>query len=160
MILNAGELAFTIENEYPYDIDIVAKFRTFTDANGDTLELLYNVPAAPSPNNPQVRSEVVDLTGFQVNLTEDAMGNPAVNRLPIAAQLSVQLVNGVGATSGEELRLLGRISDIQFKEFYGYLGNSTRELEKDTFGIELFKNFISSDFFISNPFLNLSLIHI
>lgn len=156
MILNEGRLAFTIENEYPYDIDITAKFRTFTDSNGDTLELTYNVPAAASPSMPQVRSEEVDLTGFQINLTEDANGNPAVNTLPIDAQVTVMLQSGVGAVSGEELRLIGAISDIQYKEFYGYLGNSTRELEKDTFAVELFRNFTTSDFFISNPFLNVT----
>lgn len=156
MLLKQGLLALTLENEFPYDIDIIAKFRTFTDANGDTLNLNYNIPAATSARPIQVRSETRDLTGYKINLTQDANGNPAENKIPIDLKIIVNLVTGVGATNGEEIRLSSSISNIKFKEFFGYLGNSIRELEKDTFNVELFKNFTSSNFFISNPTLNVT----
>lgn len=156
MILKAGKLVFTIENEYPYEIDIIAKFRTFTDANGDTLKISYTLPAATPSNATQVRNETISLAGYKINFTEDAAGNPAVNKIPIDAKIAVKLREGVGALNGEELRLVGQISDVDFKEFYGFLGSSERPLQKDTFAVALFKNFTTSNFFISNPTLKVS----
>lgn len=159
MILKQGQLAFTIENDYPYDITLIAKFRTFTDSNGDTLILNYSIPAAP-PNDTTVRSQVVDLNGYQLNMTEDANGNPAKNRIPIDLSIVIQLINGVGSDIGDEVRVEGALIDIDFKEFYGYLGNKPVEFNRDTVLIDFFRSFQDfqrEDFFISNPSLNVNI---
>ncbi|MBL4709399.1 MAG: hypothetical protein JKY48_13260, partial [Flavobacteriales bacterium] len=158
MLLKQGQLVFTIENEYPYEIVLNANFRAFTDSNGDTLILNYLVPAA-AVNETVVRSQVVDLTGYQLNMTEDANGDPAENKMPIDLSLRIQFINGVASAPGDEVRLSGALANIDFKEFYGYLGNTPLEIEKDTILIDFFRSFqefAKEDLFISNPSLNVT----
>lgn len=157
MTLKTGKLAFTLENSFPYELTITAKFRTFTDSLGDTLVLNYIVPAA----NPsiQVRSQEVDLKGYQVNLSEDKDGNPADNTLPIDLQYSIQLESGVASNKDDRLTMTGSITNIDFKEFYGSLGSTPLPLESDSIAIDFFKNFqefAKEDLFISNPTLRLT----
>ena len=157
MTLKTGKLAFTIENSFPYELTIRAKFRTFTDSLGDTLVLNYIVPAA-NPNI-QVRSREVDLKGYQVNLSEDQDGNPADNTLPIDLQYSIQLESGVASNKDDRLTMTGSITNIDFKEFYGSLGSTPLALERDSIAIDFFKNFqefAKEDLFISNPTLRLT----
>jgi len=156
MTLKSGTLAFTLENSFPYEIEIEAKFRTFTDEFGDTLVLNYTLPAA----NPDsvVRSQSIDLAGYQVNLSEDKDGNPADNTLPIDIKYSMQLVVGVSSSPEDRLEMSGAITNIDFKEFYGSLGSNPLPLEKDSIAIDFFKNFQEfkkEDFFISRPSLKL-----
>ena len=156
MTLKSGTLAFTLENSFPYDIDIEAKFRTFTDANGDTLVLNYTLPAA-NPDS-TIRSQSIDLAGYQVNLSEDKDGNPADNTLPIDIKYSMQLISGVASEPEDRLEMSGAITNIDFKEFYGSLGSNPLALEKDSIAIDFFKNFQEfrkEDFFISRPSLKL-----
>ncbi|MDA9312430.1 hypothetical protein N9515_02300 [Vicingaceae bacterium] len=157
MTLKTGTLAFRLENSFPYDLTIAAKFRTFTDSLGDTLVLNYVVPAA-KPNN-QVSLQVVDLKGYQVNLSEDEDGNPADNLLPIDIQYSIQLESGVASNRDDKLTMTGAITNINFKEFYGSLGSTPLPLESDSIAIAFFKNFqefAKEDLFISNPTLRLT----
>ena len=156
IILKQGQLAYTIENEYRHKILLEAKFRTFTDENGDTLVINYSIPAATAPTPVQVGSQTVDLTNYQLNMTEDENGNPAENKIPIDLNFIIELDPGQGSDPDEEVRVTGALSNIDFKEFYGYLGNAPLELEKDTFAVELFKNFVTTDFFLSNPVLKVS----
>ena len=157
MTLKTGTLAFTLENSFPYELTITAKFRTFTDSLGDTLVLNYVIPAA-RPNT-QVRSQIVDLRGYQVNLSEDEDGNPADNTLPIDLQYSIQLESGVASNRDDKLTMTGAITNIDFKEFYGSLGSTPLPLESDSIAIDFFKNFqefAKEDLFISNPTLRLT----
>ena len=156
IILKQGQLAYTIENEYRHKILLEAKFRTFTDENGDTLVINYSIPAATAATPVQVGSQTVDLTNYQLNMTEDENGNPAENKIPIDLNFIIELDPGQGSDPDEEVRVTGALSNIDFKEFYGYLGNAPLELEKDTFAVELFKNFVTTDFFLSNPVLKVS----
>ncbi len=157
MTLKTGKLAFKIENSFPYELTITAKFRTFTDSLGDTLVLNYIVPAA----NPNIQSDSqeVDLKGYQVNLSEDQDGNPADNVFPIDLQYSIQLESGISSNKDDKLTMTGSITNIDFKEFYGSLGSTPLALESDSIAIDFFKNFqefAEEDFFISNPTLSLT----
>tara|TARA_B110000503_G_C7154515_1_gene416699 strand:+ start:594 stop:2303 length:1710 start_codon:yes stop_codon:yes gene_type:complete len=157
MTLKTGKLAFEIENSFPYELTITAKFRTFTDSLGDTLVLNYIVPAA-NPNI-QARKQEVDLKGYQVNLSEDQDGNPADNVFPIDLQYSIQLESGVASNKDDRLTMTGSITNIDFKEFYGSLGSTPLALERDSIAIDFFKNFqefAKEDLFISNPTLRLT----
>ncbi len=157
MTLKTGTLAFILENSFPYELTITAKFRTFTDAMGDTLVLNYVLPAATS--SPVVDSQIVDLVGYQVNLSEDEDGNPANNTLPIDLQYSIQLESGIASNRGDKLTMTGSITNIDFKEFYGSLGDNLLPLERDSIAIDFFKNFqefAKEDLFISNPTLRLT----
>lgn len=153
--LKQGLFKIVIENDYPFDINIDASFRTVTSSTGDTLKRTFFVKAA-EPNQPiPVDREEIDLTGYQFNLTEDKDGNPAINRLPIDITISATIPANTSATNGEQIRLLAEISNADFKEFNGFLGTSTRKFEKDTFAVQLFKNFTTTDFYIANPFVNI-----
>ncbi|MFT6165358.1 MAG: hypothetical protein ACJAV5_001386 [Vicingaceae bacterium] len=158
MTLKSGTLAFTLENSFPYDIQIDAKFRTFTDSLGDTLTLTYTIPAAPQGDS-VIQSQTVDLKGYQVNLSEDKNGNPADNTIPIDLKYSVQLISGVASNTNDRLEMTGTITNIDFKEFYGSLGSTPLPLERDSIAIDFFKNFqefAKEDLFISNPTLRLT----
>lgn len=157
MTLKTGKLAFTLTNYFPYELQIRAKFRTFTDASGDTLVLNYTIPPA-LPGSFTVESKEEDLVGYQVNLSEDKDGNPANNTLPIDLTFSIQLIQGVASTPNDRLEMAGAITNIDFTEFYGSLGDNILALEKDSIAIDFFKNFqefSKDDFFISRPSLKL-----
>jgi len=156
--LKNGRLAFTLENTFKYDITINAQFRTFTDSLGDTLVLNFVLPASDGVT-PVVRSDTVNLKGYQVNMSEDKDGNPADNKIPIDLRYEIQLVAGVGSSPSEKIRMAGALTAIDFKEFYGSLGSTPLNIESDSIAIDFFKNFqqfSSEDFFISNPNLLLT----
>lgn len=158
MTLKSGTLAFTLENSFPYELTITAKFRTFTDPSGDTLVLTYVIPAAAA-NDSVIQSKEVDLAGFQVNLSEDKDGNPADNTLPLDITYAIQLISGVASDANDRLEMTGGITNIDFIDFYGSLGNNILPLEKDSIAIEFFKNFQEfnkEDFFIADPSLKLT----
>jgi len=157
MTLKSGNLAFTLENSFPYEVEVTAKFRTFTDSLGDTLVLNYIIPAA----NPDsvIRSKTVDLKGYQINLSEDKDGNEAINTIPIDLSYSLQLESGVAGDANDRVEMDGEITNVDFKEFYGSLGSNRLDLESDSIAIDFFKNFqefSTGDFFISNPTLKLT----
>ncbi|MFT5667049.1 MAG: hypothetical protein ACI9DK_001237 [Vicingaceae bacterium] len=157
MTLKSGTLAFTLENSFPYEVEVTAKFRTFTDSLGDTLVLNYLIPAA-KPDS-VIRSKRVDLKGYQINLSEDKDGNEAINTIPIDLNYSVQLESGVASDANDRLEMDGQITNIDFTEFYGSLGSNPLPLEKDSIAIDFFKNFqefTTDAFFISNPTLKLT----
>jgi hypothetical protein len=157
MTLKSGTLAFTLENSFPYEVEVTAKFRTFTDSLGDTLVLNYLIPAA-KPDS-VIRSKRVDLKGYQINLSEDKDGNEAINTIPIDLNYSVQLESGVASNANDKLEMDGQITNIDFTEFYGSLGSNPLPLEKDSIAIDFFKNFqefTTDAFFISNPTLKLT----
>ncbi len=156
--LKSGSLSFTFENTFKYEITINARFRTFTDSLGDTLVLNYILPAS-NGTIPSVRSETVELKGYQINMSEDKDGNPADNRIPIDLNYEIQLIAGVGSSPGEKVRMTGAITNLEFNEFYGSMGSTPLNIEKDSIAIDFFKNFqafSSADFFISNPSLLLT----
>ena len=158
ILLKQGDLVFTIENRYQHRILLKATFKTFKDDNGDSLVLNYNIPPAQA-GGVSVRSVITDLDGYNLGMNEDAMGNPAINKIPVELEFVFELTPGVGSSAGENIKILGALQNLDFKEFTGNLGTQPLELDKDTILINLFKNFKNGEIFLSNPFLDITILN-
>lgn len=158
VLLKDGNLIVTLENEYQHRIIATLVFPSITDASGDSLVLNYNIPPATA-GGVSVRSQTINLAGNDLNMTKDADGNPAINKIPVRVRFQFQLTNGVGSSGSEEVRLVGALNNLDFKEFTGYVGNSPLELDIDSIPINIFENFKNGSFFLSNPFVNISILN-
>ncbi len=156
ILLKQGILALTVENDFEHNVLLEVRLPTFKDQNGNSLVLNYNLPPAPSSSGTSVRASKVDISTYTLNFTEDANGNSAVNKFPIFIKATFNLTPNKGSNSNDELRIIGSLRNLNFKTFSGYIGQIELELDEDSIGIDLFKNFRTGVFFLTNPFLDIT----
>lgn len=155
MLMKAGDLVMTIENTFEHNVTIVAKYPSITNAQGNALEVTYNLNQADPQNNRPVtsRSEVTDLKGYSIDMTN---GGTTFNQIPINFDITFNLVAGNSSTSTDGLRFILRMRNLEFKRFVGYVGNTDLPLDSSTIPIGILKNFDNGTFFLSNPFMEVT----
>lgn len=153
ILLKGGSLVFTMESDFQHNIDVQIDFPGIRDANGQALKINETLPAS-NGINPTVRSSINDLNGKLIDMTNNGT---TINTIPINVALTIRPVAGNPSSTNDELRLIGNIRSMNFKEFSGYIGSESIDLDIDTIGINLFKNFKSGNFFISNPTLEIDI---
>lgn len=156
VILKQGSLILTIENSYQHSANLKVTFPTFKNASGNPLILNYTIPAAPNASGSSIRSVTTNLNDYVLNMTEDENGNAAINKFPVLLDLSFNLTPNVGSNANDEIKINGQLSSLKFEKFYGYVGQIDLELDEDSIAIDLFKNFLRGTFFLSNPFLDIT----
>lgn len=154
LILKNGTLALTLENTFEHILNVTLRLPSFTDLNNQALELTFNIPAS-NGSTPTVRSQNVDLTNYTVDMMHGTQNH---STFPIEAVINFDLIAGNSSTTNDELTINAQIRDLAFRNFVGYLGQGNlMDLELDTIDIDLFKNFVDGNFFLSNPFLDIDI---
>jgi len=153
LLLKSGLLKLTVENTFEHNIDIVARYPTILDRQKNPLVVNYSLPASsPSQPIPSVPRET-DLTGYTMDMTN---GGSTINKIPIVFEITFNLIQGNSSTSNDKLRFVGRIENMDFKRFNGYVGMKDLKLDQDSINVGLFKNFKNGTFFLSNPFMEIT----
>ncbi len=153
LLLKNGDLALTLENEFRHNVQATVQLPGFIDANGQTLSLNYNLPARTG-SSPTIRSELVSLVDYTIDMT---YGSQNHSTIPLSVSVTITPTNGIGSTTGEDLTIRGQIRNMDFREFVGFLGQETQDLDIDTIPINLFRNFINGEIFLSNPSLDVTI---
>lgn len=156
LFLKQGVLAMQIENDFEHNVEVEITFPTFRNASGNPLTLLYNLPAAPNSSSFSMRSSSQSLTNYTLNMTEDRNGSPDINTFPAEVKVTFNLTPNVGSNSNDQIRINGNINNLDFKNFWGYIGKTNLNLDEDTIKINLFRNFRNGTFFLSNPLLDIN----
>jgi len=151
MLMKAGDLVLTIENTFEHDVTIVAKYPTIIDPNGNSLEVTYDLNQAAG--GIVSRSEVTDLKGYTIDMTN---GGTTFNQIPVNFDITFNLISGNSSTANDGLRFVLRMRNLEFKRFIGYVGDIDLDLDSNTINIGLFKNFKNGTFFLSNPFMEVT----
>lgn len=149
--LKDGDFVVTVESDFQHPVDIVANYPGFKDASGNSLQLNFQIPAS-NGITPSVRSRVVDLTGYSIDMTN---GGTTSNSIAVVMQITISPISGNPSSTSDELRFNSSIRNIDFREFFGYAGQEPLELEKDTILIALFKNFDQGMFYLADPTLDI-----
>lgn len=152
LLLKNGDLALTLENEFRHNIQATVQLPGFIDNNGQSLTLNYSIPARTG-SAPTVRSQLVSLVGYTIDMTYGSQGHSTI---PISVSVTITPTNGIGSTPNEDLSIRCQIRNLDFREFTGFLGQQTLDLAIDTIPINLFRNFTSGRIYLSNPFLDVS----
>lgn len=154
LILKNGNLSLTLENTFEHSINAVVEFPSFTNQSNQGLVLNYSIPAS-NGSTPTVRSQNIDLTNYTIDLMHGAQNH---STFPIEVTINFNLVAGNSSTQNDELTINAQISNLAFRNFVGYIGQSSlMDLDLDTININLFKNFVDGNFFLSNPFLDIDI---
>jgi len=155
LLLKAGQLVLTIENEFEHNVVITAKFPTFKNKAGQVLELDYDIPPFTG-GQASTRSVIQDLNEYTLDMSN---GGTAVNEIPLEIEMTFNLIAGNSSTPTDELIFNGEIRNMDFKEFNGYIGNTSLDLDQDTIFVKIFENFIDAQFFLSNPLLDITVLN-
>ncbi|MEX2380427.1 MAG: hypothetical protein WD530_06770 [Vicingaceae bacterium] len=154
LVLKNGHLALTLENTFEHNLNVTVELPSFTDANNQALTLNYSIPAS-NGISPTVRSKNVDLAKYTIDMKHGVQNH---STFPVEVTIDFDLIAGNSSTPADELSVNAQVNQLAFKNFVGYLGQSNlMDLELDTIDINLFKNFISGNFFLSNPFLDIDI---
>lgn len=151
MLMKAGDLVLTIENTFEHDVTVVAKYPSIVDSRGNSLEVTYDLNQAAG--GVVSRSEVTDLKDYTIDMTN---GGTTLNQIPVNFEITFNLISGNSSTSNDGLRFVLRMRNLEFKRFNGYVGNIDLNLDSNAINIGLFKNFNNGTFFLSNPFMEVT----
>ncbi len=151
VLLKGGNFVMTLESEFRHPIQVVITYPGFKDASGQTLQMTFNLPPS-NGSSPAVRSLITDLSGFKIDMTNNGTG---VNSIPINTSITITPIPDNPSSTNDELRFVSNIRNIDFKDFYGYIGQAPLDLSEDTILIALFKNFDQGRFFLSDPTLGI-----
>lgn len=155
VLLKGGQLIFTMQNEFRHNLIARISFPSIKDANGNLLVINQSLPASNGVV-PTVRSEVTDLNGYKLDMTQ---GSAQFNNLRANVDLTIQPVTGNPISANDKFEVIGEFRGVAFKEFNGYIGQQNLQLEKDTIPINMFKNFKKGIFFISNPTMEIDIVN-
>lgn len=154
LVLKNGNLTLTLENTFEHNLNVSIEFPSFLNENNQPLVSNFNIPAS-NGSTPVVRSRNINLTNYTLDMVHGTQNH---STFPIEATINFDLISGNSSSTSDELVINAQISQLAFKKFIGYLGQSNLlDLELDTIDINLFKNFISGNFFLSNPFLDIDI---
>ena len=153
LLLNNGNFALTLENEYRHNVVVDMRFPGIRAANGQVFTQSFNLPAR-SGSSPVVRSAVTNLQDYTIDMT---YGSQNHSTIPVEITMTMNTIPGNGGNIGEELSIQGDLRNLDFKNFTGYIGQEILDLEIDTVYISLFRNFISGRIYLSNPFLDITI---
>lgn len=154
LILKNGNLTLTLENTFEHDLNVHLELPSFTDQNNQAIVLNYSIPAS-NGISATVRSQNVDLSNYTIDMMHGVQNH---STFPIDVTINFNLVAGNSSTPNDELTINAQISNLAFRNFVGYIGQSSlMDLDLDTIDINLFKNFVDGNFFLSNPFLDIDI---
>lgn len=146
-ILKQGNLEFRVESEFQHNVRLTITFPTIRSESGQILsEVLDFEPSNGS--QAVIRTFNRNLNGFAIDFTNNGI---TTNRIPYEVDISFDVVSGNPSSLNDELRFNTSFTNIDYKLFYGYIGQTPFDLRKDTILISLLKNLKTGTFFISNP---------
>lgn len=151
--LKNGDFVVTLESDYQHNVAVVADFPGIIDPNGTALQMNFNLP----PSNgisPSVRSRIANLQGYKIDMTN---GGTAFNKIPVNLTITFTPVAGNPSSPSDQLNIQSLIRNIDFKHFYGYLGQDNLDLDQDTIPINLFRNFETGTFFLADPYMEVTI---
>jgi len=157
ILVKNGSLRLVVENEFQHNVLIEVKFLSFKNSSGSDLVLNFNLPPAPNASSSTAASSLINLDNYMVNMSKDRNGNATVNKIPIEISATFNLTPNTGSTPSDAINIRADIDNLDFREFYGYIGSNSLDLEEDTIVTSLFKNFTKGTFFIRNPTLDVSI---
>ncbi len=155
ILLKAGRMILTIENEFEHNVLVDASFPSIKNGNGESLTLNYDIPARTG-GSAVVRSNIQDLNGYTIDMTNNGS---AFNKIPIQFDMTFNLTSGKSSVPSEALTFKFNMQNLNFKEFNGYVGQTTIPLDQDSINVDIFKNFIDAKFFLSNPLLDINILN-
>lgn len=155
LLMKAGQLVLNIENEFEHNVLVTAKFPTFRNSTGKVLELDYDIPPFTGGQVP-LRSRIADLTDYTLDMTN---GGTTFSEIPVEVEMTFNLIAGNTSSPSDELIFKGEMRNLDFREFSGYIGNTTLDLDQDTIKVNLFENFLDAEFFLSNPLLDITVLN-
>lgn len=153
LLLKEGVMVFTLESTFSHTVDAQIVFPGIRNGNGQPLTISETLPPRTG-SSPTVRSSVNDLNGFTLDMTKNGT---TFNALTANIDVTVTPITGNSSSPTDRIDLTGEIRNMEFKEFSGYINQQTLQLDKDTISINMFKNFKSGSFFISNPTLEIDI---
>ncbi len=152
-LLKAGNLQFRVESDFQHNISLTINFPTIRSESGQIVsEVLDFGPSNGS--QAVVRSFNQDLTNYTIDFTNNGSD---INSLPYEVNITIEAINGNPSSLNDELRFNTRLNNLDYKHFYGYIGQAPFDLRKDTILIGILKNFKTGTFFISNPSLEIDI---
>ncbi len=153
LLLKTGNFDLSIASRIQHELQVTATFPSIKNNSGTPLSLTVNLPASDGITD-VARADNADLTGYIMDMT---LGGTDINKVPVKYEIIGTHVSGNPNDPNDELKISIELENLNFKEFYGYIGQDQFDLRQDTFKIGIFKNFINGTFFLSNPFLELSI---
>lgn len=150
--LKDGDLAITLSNDFRHNLTVNIDLPSITDQNGQSISLSFSIPAKIG-NTPSVRSQLIDLSEYSMDMT---FGSQNHSTIPMDIQATITTTPNVGIAANEELEVKGELRNMAFEEFTGFVGQDTIELDLDTINVQLFRNFIAGELFLSNPTLDIT----
>lgn len=155
ILLKGGSMVLTVENEFEHNVLIDATFPSIKNASGQSLVFTYDIPARTG-SNAVVRSNIQDLNGYAVDMTNNGS---SFNKIPIDFDITFNLTSGNSSIPTEALTFNFDMRNLVFKEFSGFIGQTTIPLDQDSINVDIFKNFIDAKFFLSNPLLDINILN-
>jgi hypothetical protein len=153
LLLKGGDLRLTFESKFQHNLDITLNLPGFKNSSGQSLSQNFSMP--PSNGSTVVaRSAIISLNGYTLDMTK---GGSTVNNIEANVTITLTRVDGNPSSPTDELEFTAQLTNLSFKEFSGYVGQRDLELDIDTIPINLFNNFKNGTFFLSNPFLDITI---
>ncbi len=153
ILLKNGELVFTMQSSFQHNIDLVITFPGLRNSSGQPLVITETLPARTT-SNPTVRSQTPDLKGYKLDMT---LGSSSADIIEANIDMTVRFVGGNNISTNDRIDFIGQVKDLDFKEFAGYIGEKSLDLNTDTINIGMFRNFKTGTFVISNPTLEIDI---
>jgi hypothetical protein len=153
LLLKSGQLALSFTSTVRHFVDIDVTFPSFKKADGTVFEKTFAIPPYDGIN-PSVRANVGDLVGYNIDMS---LNGTNVNSIPY--YLTATVTNNPGSPPGStgNLQMTANFRQLEFKDFYGYIGQDPLELAEDTILIALFKNFKNGSFYLADPVLDIGI---